>query len=122
MADADKERVAKLKADMPAVPKQAKAAAATKESKAPAKEAKAAKAPRAKTAYLVSTDLSCRLNQVRCACASWWCQMLLDFVCHMIPCLVSCLEQSTLCTIQAESKIATLHTKITALWLTRQSC
>ena len=43
MADADKDRVAKLKADMPPVPKQAK----------PAKEAKADKAPRAKSAYLV---------------------------------------------------------------------
>ena len=43
MADADKDRVAKLKADMPPVPKQAK----------PAKEATADKAPRAKSAYLV---------------------------------------------------------------------
>ena len=53
MADADKERVVKLKADMPAVPKQPKAGA-TQEAKAAAKEAKAAKVPRAKTAYLVS--------------------------------------------------------------------
>lgn len=52
MADADKERVAKLKADMPPVPKHIKAAA-TKEAKAAAKETKAAKLPRAKTAYLV---------------------------------------------------------------------
>lgn len=43
MADADKDRVAKLKADMPPMPKQAK----------PAKEAKAEKNPRAKSAYLV---------------------------------------------------------------------
>ena len=57
MADADKERVAKLKADMPAVPKQAKASA-TPEAKAAAKEAKASKVPRAKTAYLVSRCFS----------------------------------------------------------------
>ncbi len=48
MADADKDRVAKVKADLPPVPKQPK----------PAKEAKPDKAPRAKTAYLVSCQLS----------------------------------------------------------------
>lgn len=61
MANADKERVAKLKADMPAVPKQTKAAAA-KEAKAAAKETKT-NIPRVKTAYLVDllhciTDLT----------------------------------------------------------------
>lgn len=43
MADADKDRVAKVKADMPPVPKQAK----------PAKADKANKVPRAKSAYMV---------------------------------------------------------------------
>ena len=43
MADADKDRVAKVKADMPPVPKQAK----------PAKADKANKIPRAKSAYMV---------------------------------------------------------------------
>jgi len=43
LANADKDRVAKVKADLPPVAKQPKAA----------KEAKADKVPRAKTAYLV---------------------------------------------------------------------
>ena len=43
LANADKDRVAKVKADLPPVAKQPKAA----------KEAKAEKVPRAKTAYLV---------------------------------------------------------------------
>ena len=52
MANTDKERVAKLKAELPPVPKPAKGAA--KGSKAAtAKDTSAAKVPRAKTAYLV---------------------------------------------------------------------
>lgn len=46
MADADKERVAKVKADLPPMPKQPKAA----------KGATADKVPRAKSAYLVSSQ------------------------------------------------------------------
>ena len=55
LADGDKARVAKVKADMPPVPKQAK----------PAKEAKADKAPRAKSAYMVSTWLCHVLVSIR---------------------------------------------------------
>ena len=47
MADADKDRVAKVKASLPPVPKQAKQAKS-------ASEPKAEKAPRAKSAYMVS--------------------------------------------------------------------
>ena len=47
MANADKDRVAKEKADMPPVVKQPK----------PAKEGKAEKAPRAKSSYLVRHSL-----------------------------------------------------------------
>ena len=48
MADADKERVAKVKASLPPVPKQAKQAK-------PSSNTKAEKASRAKSAYLVSS-------------------------------------------------------------------
>ena len=53
MADADKDRVAKLKASLPPMPKQAKAAS----------EPKAEKAPRAKSAYMVSSmqRVSCHI-------------------------------------------------------------
>jgi hypothetical protein len=54
LANADKDRVAKVKADLPPVAKQPKAA----------KEAKADKVPRAKTAYLV------RLLPDRILCAA----------------------------------------------------
>lgn len=50
LANADKDRVAKVKADLPPVAKQPKAA----------KQAKADKVPRAKTAYLVRL-LPCRI-------------------------------------------------------------
>ena len=66
MAEADKERVAKLKAVMPPVPKPAKGAAAKGSPADAAKDKPAAKAPRAKTAYLVSLqvpDLYCCLEQ-----------------------------------------------------------
>ena len=52
-ADADKERVAQVKASLPPVPKQAKATTATK----------ADKAPRAKSAYLVSPSIQRPLRQ-----------------------------------------------------------
>ena len=52
MADADKDRVAKMKADMPPVPKQAK----------PAKVNKANKVPRAKSAYMVRSARCCLLK------------------------------------------------------------
>lgn len=49
MADADKDRVAKVKAEMPPVPKQAK----------PTKTDKANKVPRAKSAYMVRAGNLC---------------------------------------------------------------
>ena len=74
MAAADKERVAKLEADMPAGPKQAKASA-TQEAKAASKEAKASKVPRAKTAYLVSRYfLSAALSHLPRSVSLIWCE------------------------------------------------